>query len=86
MLGIDMLETSTQVPLCLVHVGACGCVPSRQGLNGVASKEPSCYGACPVLKSPWVARRIQCDLTGGKILPVHAYREGRRIDMVRSRV
>jgi hypothetical protein len=38
-------------------VGACGYVPSCQVINGAASQEPGGHGACPVPKSPRVARK-----------------------------
>jgi hypothetical protein len=59
------------VPFRQVRVGACGYVPSHHALSGVASQEPGCHGAWPVLKSPWVVWRMRSDQTGGKILSVH---------------
>jgi hypothetical protein len=84
MSGTNGLETNTRVPLCQVHVGAYGYVPSWQNSSGAASQEPGCYGACPVLNTPRVARRISSAQTGGKTLSVHGHHDGGRTSMVRS--
>jgi hypothetical protein len=60
--------------------------PVMLGLNGAASQEPGCYGACLGLKSPLVMRKINSDLIGAKILPIHSYRDDGRFDMVHSGV
>jgi hypothetical protein len=58
MLGIDMLMTNTQELLYQACMGVYGYIPSCQALNGVASQEPGSHGACLVLKSPWVTRKV----------------------------
>jgi hypothetical protein len=52
-------------------MGVCGYVLSCQALNGVASEEPGGHGACLVLKSHRVKRRVRNERTGDKILSVH---------------
>jgi hypothetical protein len=58
MLGIVKLMTNTHDLLYQVRTGVCGYIPSCQALNGVASQEPGGHGACLVLKSPWVTRKV----------------------------
>jgi hypothetical protein len=56
--GIDGLETNTQEILSQASMGFCGYVPSCQALNNMISQEPGGHGACLVLKSPRVMRRV----------------------------
>jgi hypothetical protein len=76
MLGIDELETNTRELFYQACMGVCGYILSCQALNNTASQEPGGHGACLVLKSPHVTRRVCNEWTGGKIMSVHD-REGR---------
>jgi hypothetical protein len=68
---IDGLETNTREIFCQARMGGCLYVLSCQALYGVASQEPNGHGACLVLKSPWVTRRVCNERTGGKIISIH---------------
>jgi hypothetical protein len=69
--GIDGLATDARELLYQARMGVYSYILSCQALNDVTSQEPSGHGACLVLKSPRVTRRVHNEQTGGKIMSVH---------------
>jgi hypothetical protein len=68
MSGCDGTNSSTRVPICQVHVSACGYVLSCLALNGAASRGHGSSGTYPILENlqAWLQGAQVCTELGCK--------------------